>query len=87
MRTLLQTIDQYDYEQRTHIDWLEDENARLRAKNAELVAQLASYVATVDRMKFELIMAGALTRPTTQQPKLPGEDDSPATLDDAKVSP
>jgi hypothetical protein len=30
-----------------------------------------SYVATVDRMKLELILAGALAKPETQ-PELPG---------------
>jgi hypothetical protein len=63
MKTLLQTIDQYDRDQCAYIRDLETENDRQRAKIDELTAQLASYVATVDRMKFDLIVAGALVRP------------------------
>jgi hypothetical protein len=46
-----------------YVDDLVAENERLREREHELIGQLASYVSTVDRMKLELIMAGALVRP------------------------
>lgn len=69
--TLLQTIDQYDREQRAYIRELEETNERQRQEIGELTGQLASYVATVDRMKLDLIVSGALRRPDPQ-PELPG---------------
>lgn len=63
MKTLLQTIDQYDREQRAYIDDLETKNEQLRTKNGELTDQIVSYVDTVDRMKLDLILSGALVRP------------------------
>jgi hypothetical protein len=71
MKTLLATIENYDREQREYIRDLEVENERLRVKNRELVDQLARYVATVDRMKLNLIVSGALKRPAAQ-PELSG---------------
>jgi len=62
-RGLLGIIDDYDREQRAYIAKLEAENERLTEKNAGLVSQLVSYTQTVDRMKFDLIMAGALIVP------------------------
>jgi hypothetical protein len=62
-KTLLDVIAEYDQEQRSYANNLELENEELREKNMELVAQLASYVQTVDRMKLELIMSGSLHKP------------------------
>ncbi len=66
MRTLLQTIDDYDRWQRARIRELEEEVDAKDAKIGELTTQLASYVATVDRMKLDLILSGALRRPDPQ---------------------
>jgi hypothetical protein len=62
-RGLLDTIDDYDHKQRAYITELEAENDRLREEKTELVSQLVSYTQTVERMKYDLIMAGALIVP------------------------
>jgi cell division protein FtsB len=62
-RGLLGVIESYDIKQRAYIAELEAENDQLTEKNNELANQLFSYVQTVDRMKLELIMAGALVVP------------------------
>ena len=61
--SLLATIKEYDLEQQEIIFELRQENRELRRKYFEAVEQLASYVATVDRMKLELILSGSLRRP------------------------
>lgn len=66
MRTLLQTIEDYDLWQRERIRELEEEVDNKDAKIGDLTTQLASYVATVDRMKLDLILSGALRRPESQ---------------------
>lgn len=65
--SLLKIIEKYDYQQRTYIAELEAKVGQLVAKNAELVNQLVSYVDTVDGMKLELIMGGALRKPEVEQ--------------------
>jgi hypothetical protein len=62
-RGLLGIIGDYDREQRAYIAELKAENDRLREEKTELVNQLDSYTQTVDRMKYDLIMAGALIVP------------------------
>jgi hypothetical protein len=69
--SVLQVIADYDRDQQLYIEELEAKIEELEKKNGELVGQLVSYVATVDRMKLELILAGALAKPETQ-PELPG---------------
>jgi hypothetical protein len=43
-----------------------EEVAMLNAKVSELTEQLLSYTQTVDRMKLDLIMAGALHKPVKE---------------------
>jgi len=62
MRGLLDVIAEYDRGRTEYIAELERENEALRTRNKELVNQLVSYTATVDRMKLELIMAGAIRK-------------------------
>ena len=65
-KTLLEVMTEYDYEQRSYIAKLEFEAGEMREKNMELVAQLASYVQTVDRMKLDLILSGSLHKPPVE---------------------
>jgi len=70
MQGLLGVIADYDRSQAAYIAELERENERLRNKNRELVDQLVSYTQTVDRMKLQLIMSGALQRPAAKETRL-----------------
>lgn len=49
--------------QELYIEKLEAEVERLQQREHELIGQLADYVGIVDRMKLDLIMAGALVKP------------------------
>jgi hypothetical protein len=60
---LLAIIENYDLDQNRYIAQLEKENEALKEKNAELALQLFSYTQTVDRMKLDLILSGALKKP------------------------
>jgi len=50
---------------RARVAELEAENAQLRQEGCALAGQLADYVSTVDNMKLQLILCGALRRPPT----------------------
>lgn len=63
MRTLLQVIDKHDRDQNAKIEELTCENGQLEKKVKDLTNQLVSYVGTVDKMKLDLILLGALQRP------------------------
>jgi hypothetical protein len=66
----IEGVSTYDKEREHYIAELEERNEALEAENRKffaetcrLAAQLADYVDTVDRMKLELIISGALRRP------------------------
>jgi hypothetical protein len=59
----LKLIAQWDVECEDYIRSLEEQRDTLEAKVSDLTGQLAAYVATVDRMKFDLIMSDALRKP------------------------
>jgi hypothetical protein len=61
---LLGVIEAYDLKQRAYIAGLEEENERLREKVAELTNLAVAGAMASDRMKLELILTGALKRPT-----------------------
>lgn len=61
--SLMKAIAMYDEQQMSYIRTLEHENERLKAENDKLQSDLLSYISTVDRMKLELILGGALTKP------------------------
>jgi hypothetical protein len=63
MPGLLGVLEEYDRTQREYIQQLETEVIELRKEKIELSDQLMRYIATVDRMKLELIMSGALRKP------------------------
>jgi hypothetical protein len=61
--SLMKLIEGYDRAQLKYIQELETQVEELEEKNSELTTRLTSYIATVDRMKLELILAGALRKP------------------------
>ena len=66
-RNLLDVINDYDSEQCDYIAELEAKVEKLTAEKMGLVNQLVSYTQTVDRMKLDLIMSGALSRPVVDE--------------------
>jgi hypothetical protein len=67
VKGILGVIAAYDQEQRDVIAEQAAEIARLQDESTRLAGQLADYVGTVDRMKLDLILAGALVKPGTEK--------------------
>jgi hypothetical protein len=72
---------------KSEIAKLQAANERLENENRELINQLMSTISTKDRMMFELIMAGALTKPKPVSPASPEGSESPESADSSPSQP